>query len=605
MSIHLFDREVFHLLGKRKKWNTLRNQIFINFISVMVVVLLFVGFITFNLVMDILKGNAEKQMEQTAIETLHRVDSQFEAIEMIMSQIATNGSIQQLLYNEANGHPTTFEQRQSMNQVINSYQAYITGITSFELYFTDYRRLFPLNELPLPSRIRYEWIEMALEENGRVVWSGIDPLDADSFLTLKKVNLLDQGFSHGGYLVSKVNTNYFELRQENGQLDMDNQYVALFDQQGQFITTNMPEEWHDQIAPKTDKQVVTMDGTDYVRVEAASNKTGWSLLIYTPVHSLAQGITGIGTAILVAGGIGLLIFTISTYFLSSLITNPIQRLTHAMRFGTLGALKESPSIASTVELNELNDTYNRMVETTNYLIKVVYEQELTQSRAELKALQSQINPHFLFNTLEALYWSLEEKDEEQAEVVIALAELFRYTISDVKGDDWVALHEEFDHIERYLHIMKLRYDHRLAWEIELDPLLREVQIPKLLIQPVVENAIIHGIGNKVDGGKVQVSAYTSVKQGYVNITVRDDGQGMDEKTKQKLEHSLETRVGHPEKRSGIALVNIRQRLDLCYASDPHTSIELTSRHGVGTTVTFTIPKKEAPSDEATNGPDRR
>ncbi len=557
----------------------------------MILVLVSVGIITYNLVTDILKDNAEKQIEQTAIEALGRVESQFETIEMVTSLISTNSYIQNLLYEEVNGDRSSFEERQLMNQVINNYQAYTTGIPSIELYFTDYRRLFPLNELPLSSRIDREWITAAEEANGRVVWAGRDPIDPNSFLTIKKINLLDTEFTHGGYLVTKIADNYFELRGDHGQIDMENEYVELLDQQGEMITTNMPVELIGEIEQDDEDQVVMINGSQFIKVETTSNHSGWSLITYTPVHSLTQGISGIGTAILIAGTVGLLIFIIATYFLSTYITKPIQRLTHTMRFGKLGALKESPKISSTNEINELNDTYNQLVETTNYLIEVVYEKELTRSRTELKALQAQINPHFLFNTLEALYWSLEEKDEKLADIVIALSDLFRYTITDLQDQDWVKLHEEIDHIERYMQIMKLRFENGFSWKIDLDERYENVDIPRLLIQPIVENALLHGIGNKLGRGNVHVQICQSKYPEYIQIVVKDDGQGMDELTKRKLKQSLKTKMGSPSKGSGLAMMNIQQRLDLTYSQFPKTKIQIDSQLTVGTTVTMIIPKK--------------
>ncbi|MCR6112141.1 sensor histidine kinase [Bacillus sp. A301a_S52] len=561
----------------------------------MTIILLLVGIITFNLVIDILKNNAESQIEHTANETLARIDSQFEAIDMITSQIATNPSVQQLLVDQSNRQFTAFEERQSMNHIINSYLAYTNGIVSFELYFTDYRRLFPLNEQPLYERLDSAKIQLAEDEKGKMVWGGADPQDEEAFVTIKLINLLDDNFSHGGYLLTKIDTHFFEFRSEYAQIDMETDYGLLVDNNEKLITTNLPEGLMSEVELNTNSQVVTLQGNDYVRVRVFSDTTGWSFIMLKPVNTLVTGLSGIGTAIFIAGTIGFILFSIVSYFLSTFLTKPIHRLTQAMRFGKLGALKESPPIISTNEMIELNNTYNQMVETTNYLINVVYEKELTRHRAELKALQAQINPHFLFNTLEALYWTLEEKDEEASTMILTMAQLFRYTISDIQREDWVTIEEEIDHIQRYLDIMKLRFTDRLTWGIYIDRSLLSSMIPKLLIQPLVENAIVHGIGNQVVPGKVTVSV--TDQNSDVKIRVHDDGSGMDTVILEKLKHSMKVNFPITSEGTGLAIGNISKRLKLTYPDDATTCMTIESELNKGTTVTIIIPKKGGNASE--------
>ena len=187
-----------------------------------------------------------------------------------------------------------------------------------------------------------------------------------------------------------------------------------------------------------------------------------------------------------------------------MITRPLIRLMRAMRGAQPGAMRPNLMVSSTMEINELNEVYNQMVYRQNELTRVVHEKEVMQSRAELKALQSQINPHFLFNTLEAFYWSLEEKGEEELALrVIAMSRLFRYIIPGPHQDEWVTIADELEHAERYLNIMQMRLG-EMQWEIRLSEEVRSVPIPKLLIQPLVENAILHGIENTLKPGKVEI-----------------------------------------------------------------------------------------------------
>uniref|UniRef100_A9U6Q4 Predicted protein n=1 Tax=Physcomitrium patens TaxID=3218 RepID=A9U6Q4_PHYPA len=239
-----------------------------------------------------------------------------------------------------------------------------------------------------------------------------------------------------------------------------------------------------------------------------------------------------------------------------------------MRSARLSGLKPTVQISSTIEINELNHSYNQMVEHMNELIGLVYEKEILQSRTELKALQAQIHPHFLFNTLEALYWSLMEKDEDElAEYVVAMADLFRYTITGPGKEEWVRLEDELEHIERYLLIMKMRLGDRLSWSISSPPALASVPMPKLLIQPLVENAILHGIEGRIGPGKVSVGVSLSADQMHLVVTVTDDGKGIDEDNLRRIVTALQTGMTPPFKGSGMGIFNVQQRIKLYYGGD--------------------------------------
>ncbi|QKS73357.1 sensor histidine kinase [Paenalkalicoccus suaedae] len=569
----------------------------------MLIVLISVGALTYSLVSEIIKDNARGQIEQTAAQALGRIDSQFETIEMITSQISTDPAVQQLLNNEQDGIESTFNQRQSMNEIINSYQAFVTGLTSFELYFSDDRRLFPLNELPLSSRLDDEFVLEAQDARGRLIWAGEDPLDDQSFLTIKQITLFDQDFRSGGYLLTKVNNTYFNPSGAAEALDNQNEFAVVLDQYNEPVVSNLPSSLSEDIL-FDDQEVTIIDGEEFVRATAQSDQTGWSLVIFTPTSSLLQGIAGIGTAILVAGIIGLFIFMVASIIVSNHIAKPLKHLTHAMRFGTLGALKKSQRFSSTKEVAELNETYNKMVETTNHLIKTVYEKELLSTKAELKALQAQINPHFLYNTLGAIHWTLEERDEEMADMIISLSDLFRYTIASKDGEETVTLKEELQHTERYMQIMKLRFDDKLSWTIELPEEFYSYLIPKLLVQPVIENALLHGIESTDKGGDVRVIIRQAEQPTYMEIEVIDNGRGMSQDELLELQQSLHTSTSTPySKGTGLAMRNLYQRLILSYPDSAHKDLIIESVLGEGTRVLFILPKEEK-QHENTNRTDR-
>ncbi|MCM2531271.1 sensor histidine kinase [Neobacillus pocheonensis] len=257
-----------------------------------------------------------------------------------------------------------------------------------------------------------------------------------------------------------------------------------------------------------------------------------------------------------------------------------------------------PEVTSSLEISELNKTYNKMVEKTNHLIQEVYEKELLRSRTELKALQAQINPHFLYNTLNALYWSLEEKGQEElAEIVITLSDLSRYTIGNSKTGEWVTICDELNHIDGYLQLIKMRLGDRLHWDISVPSEYMGVNIPKLIIQPLVENAILHGIEKTRKEGVVSITVEKQDNSSNLLITVKDNGPGIDSEALQELNLAIEHEGVSSFKGMGMALTNVNKRIKLYYAGSNLIRLRLNSEKGRGTMVMFEIPAKGIGDDE--------
>ncbi|MDP4095840.1 sensor histidine kinase [Paenibacillus sp. P96] len=578
----------------RERWkslNTLRNQIFIGFFFVMVIMIGVTGAFIYNRVSYVLKNNAEGHIQQTAVQANGRLDALIGQIDSLTEQVANQQAVQQLLLEELNGRKVTFNQRQSLLQIMFSYQAYMPSVGSLELYAADGGLLFPLREGTLDSRIASSHIAEANRQKGRLVWIGVDPDDPQSLLAIRQVSLLDRWFSRGGYLIARVQRSYFQFNEPvSGSSGRES--ILLVDKEGQLVGSGRFPAGDLLSLLHSKGQTVEFMGQEYVKVEQYSDRTNWMLLVLTPVGFVTEGLSILKTIMWISGVIGTLLFLMMSFFLSTMITRPISRLIRAMRKFRPGAPGLQPESPAAVELKELNHTYNRMITDINELIRVVYEKEVLRSRIELKALQAQIHPHFLFNTLEAFNWSLQEKGEEElAGLMVSLSRLFRYTIDNQGRDEWVTLREETEHIRRYFQIMEMRLGDRLSWRIELPPELAVVPVPKLLIQPVVENAILHGVESRRGDGVVEVRIVHSVRQGWARVTVADNGPGMDQERCEALYKALQGGPAVSGKGTGMGLANVQQRLKLYYAEadEKVEGLHIVSRSGEGTAVSFEIP----------------
>lgn len=575
------------MLTLLKKWNTLRNQILFIFLLVMIIVLLIVSLLTLRHVSSLLKNNAEKQIQQVAIEANGRIESLYEQINMSSKLVITDEEVQRILTNVQQRKEVSFSDRQRLMGHINRIMGNTDGIFSFQLFAGKQQRVLPLDEDSLLNRIDKKWINEANTAKGRMVWIGEDPADKNYFLAIRSVNLIEKQFRNGGYLLISINRNHIKFANETNE---NNQYTILLDQDQRPIINNYNGDIKSII--ESNENIVQLKQREYIVTKQSSKLTGWTVLILTPVSELTEGMSGIRTGFILSGIFGVFIFTICSFFLSTVITRPIVRLTKTMQRAGEGSLTLNPSVSSVNEINELNSTYNQLVKETNHLIQMVYQKEILRSRSELKALQAQINPHFLFNTLDALHWSLEEKDEEElSELVLAMSNLFRYTITKETDDDWVFLKDEIKHIGDYMEIMKMRFGDRLQWQVILPVEYELVRIPKLIIQPLIENAILHGAGNKLGNCLVSITVVPIKREDteWICISVQDDGLGMDKERLEWITQSMKTGGTSSVKGKGMAISNVYKRLKLYYKGITHSDLLIESKLNMGTRISFELP----------------
>lgn len=277
--------------------------------------------------------------------------------------------------------------------------------------------------------------------------------------------------------------------------------------------------------------------------------------------------------------------------LSNRITNPLKQLESIMRRIEQNEefiLQQVNIEANNREVASLTNGFNHMMRRIKELMdKIVIEQK-EQRKSELKALQNQIQPHFLYNTLDSITWLIEQQHNREAtEMVIALAKFFRISLS--KGKNVIPIQDELEHVRSYLIIQSYRYRDAFDYEFIVDHRVLKYPVLKLLLQPLVENAIYHGLKHSIDRGKIVIRAED--RGTSILLSVSDNGLGMSE---EKIA-SLYQHFKNQELQKGIGLKNIYQRLHLYYGERAQLTIE--SELDVGTTISILIPKEKEGSDD--------
>ena len=263
--------------------------------------------------------------------------------------------------------------------------------------------------------------------------------------------------------------------------------------------------------------------------------------------------------------------------------SPIQHLEETMQEVEKGQtdLRAIPNGAS--EFQQLAHHFNHMLNHLEQLMMEARKQEQLARVYELKALSSQINPHFLYNTLDTIIWMAEFQDTTRVvSITKALATYFRLALNG--GEDLISLSKELDHVRQYLFIQQQRYEEKLSYEIQVDENIPDILLPKLVLQPLVENAIYHGIDQKREGGKISIVCHKSLKG--VEIAVEDNGMGMKPEVLRSLQKQLHECQGEHLGES-IGLKNVHSRLKLYYGRERGLQIE--SVYEQGTRVSFDIP----------------
>lgn len=370
-------------------------------------------------------------------------------------------------------------------------------------------------------------------------------------------------------------------------------YAFILDAKGNIVYHPQQQQLYNELQTEnislimdTDEDtVLTGTGNDGKLYSISrSEKTGWTVVDCTNVKELLSKSRQAQSVYVLTAIILVIVALLFSRFMARSITLPIQKLRDSMKKVQEGDFSVSDVVVdSKNEIGSLTKSFDVMTHRIHELMEQnVHEQE-EKRKSELKALQSQINPHFLYNTLDSIIWMAEgKKNEEVVLMTVSLARLLRQSISN--EDEVVPIANEVEYARGYLTIQKMRYKDKLEFQIEVDSSILYIPLIKLVLQPIIENAIYHGLKYKESKGLLIVKGF--MKDGNAVLQVIDDGVGMDEET---LAHIYDKhKVNYHS--NGVGVYNVQKRLKLYYGED--YGITYTSELGKGTTATITIPGRQ-------------
>ena len=405
----------------------------------------------------------------------------------------------------------------------------------------------------------------------------------------RAVEVTDEGKATQALLLINLNYRYFEETFSNVNLG-NGGYVYLTNDRGDIIWHPKQNEIYSGRFNEDNKYAATLK--DGITVENLSGKnltlnvrtigyTGWKLVGVTP--SAALGIDGIKFRFFVLFVADLFLFLLAMInaFISDKISNPIKRLDGSVREIESGNLDVEILPSGSYEVEHLGKSIKNMLGRIKVLMSDLVAEHNAKRKSEFDTLQSQINPHFLYNTLDIIVWMIENENSDKAvNIVTALAKFFRISLS--KGKNIITVKDEVEHVRNYLMIQNMRFKNRFEYSIDVDEKVLSYSSLKLMLQPLVENAIYHGMEFMDGDGEIDVKVFKEDDSLYFTIT--DNGLGMSE---DMVETLLSKDFVPSKKGSGIGVKNVNERIKLYFGSEYGLKVE--SEPDEGTKITIHLP----------------
>ena len=582
-----------------KETKSIRFKLITNYSLLISILVIVIGTANIIITTNIIMNNISYYVQQTVNETHDKIDVALKNVESSSRLIITNPKIQQAVINAKMVSSVdlleSYTAREKLSASLNDVVSAMTNIHSTGIYLNNNRVYYfgRIGDKSIYNMLPIESMFSLLDNPIRnLIWIPPHMLQDNAQVFSLVRNIVDLSkFNSIGSLVLNIEVRYLsnilnerQLGESGSIILMDSNGVVISGKDMPFIRKTMPHLFLNNVITQNEGTFVTnINGIPMLIAYDSSDYTGWKMFGMVPLSELNKDIATNQATLVFIGFIGLVISLILSIYFASKITAPISNLMAAMIKVEKGNLDVAFEDNNFRETKELGEGFQMMQKNLRDLISKLYEGELRKKEAEYKALQAQINPHFLYNTLETInYMLLIDERYEESKLVTYLGDLLRYSIK--KGEDSVSLEEDIEQIEKYLYIQKARFGDRLSYELFIDSSTRNCQILKFLIQPLVENSIIHGIEAKRGNGIVKISS--TLLDNCLHILVEDNGIGMSE---EQLDKILIEDTAHVVDRRNTKLgVNNVNRRIMKYYGDNY-GLKVSSKINNGTKIVIVLP----------------
>ena len=570
--------------GKRNRLNrlSLKSQLFFSFVTAFVLFMAGVFSIVTLTYSSSVETTYLKQVISTSEQALSNYSNYMDGV------INASDAIQKRLVNENS------ETIQSKGGVFfDEIMVVSQSIESISLYDTNGRMITSdsnyVSELSPEDVKKEEWFSSSVDAPLVNIFSRVN---SASYFTLSKVMSINNGNDSA---ILKIIYDFSGIASMIDEVQLgEGGHVYIFD--NDYLPVYASSEVSDR-----EKEIIQKTVIGNVRLDDGKNsiylyistipKTRWRLVIATNINGLTQAKKKLLINCIVYTTLALIAFLFLFYAISTQISKPIVRLQREMEAveDLSFRLQSDSTIGGTKEIVSVNKSFCKMMNRIHDLAQEVVNEQKEQNKAELKALQNQINPHFLYNTLDSIIYMIDENENEKAEeMIVALSRFFRISIS--RGKNIIPVKSELDHVKYYLQIQKMRFGDSFSYDVDASDEVLSLPIIKLILQPIVENAIVHGLGEKPEeGAMIKIKAY--LDSSYLCFDIEDNGFGMLPDKIEEIYQSSKDKTIH----RGVGLSNVYQRIRIFYGEKADIIVD--SSLDDGTKISIRIPLQEVRSDE--------
>lgn len=545
------------------------TQILLFSVTAMSIVSLFIGLLLNNIVSDYMFQKNSQYVNTVSAQIQEQIKTTLKNIDFTMQQLSRSQALQDTLYVTNLGETMNIEKVKTIRSEVLINLSLSNQINFIELY-SNHSQLYPYTNIPHTRLISEEAIALANEANGAITW--LTSHDSKNIYAIKRLLLSEYNYTPGGYVVTSLKTDFLDSLLKNFN-DIEGSAVIIQDEKQNTIAS-FPHEFNfNNPAHKKNYKIIS----------TISDYTKWKISIYIPNTYILRDINWLKSNVLILFSLGCLIFVVLSLFISKYINKPITELKNSIT-QNMDKLSINTITYRNSDINEFNAKYNELILNNNQLYTELLEKTLLKTKAEMKALQSQVDPHFIVNCLESIYWTLIDNQQiKLSNTVMSLAKLFRYILNE---NEIVELRKEIKLIELYLHIQQFRFDDKISWDINIVPQALNFNIPKLLIQPLVENAIKHGL--EPVSSCVHLKIDITFAEDYLLICFSNNGKSIDPLTLIKINQGFRDGHFNGTVDSGIGLINVYNRIKLYYGKEASMSVKSDVSNG-GVSINIRLP----------------
>ncbi|MBO9607293.1 MAG: sensor histidine kinase [Paenibacillaceae bacterium] len=582
--------EIFDYAHSNGRGMRMRKIVMLYFVAVITIPLSIYIVMFHHFSSQVIEDKVKSSFIQTFAQTASNIDAFIATNERISTNIMTDPNVQRFL--AADSPAAASSMPEQIGRTIDTNLSLGDNIFETSLFDRQHRQLFSTSYFTNKQLLD----DRADEYAGKPFWIGydVDPYNRNVVRLVRQVRGVrdDEQFLHAlGFL----QTTYYESNLESLYREVNAANVYLTDQSGTIIShpaksligTQSVYRFPDQPA-RTEAQLQKRNGRNYLVVAARCARIPWIVVGELDYEIVKRDSRNVLQSNLWSMALIVLAAVAISYVLAQRLTQSIVKLQKKLRLFADGYMQVRFDDSSNIsEIHELALAFQDMAGRIGELIDSIYKSvakekalENEKKEAELIALHAQINPHFLYNTLESIKWMMKGGKADKADDMIsALASLFRLGVQ--RENRLVTIEQEIGYAQAYINIQKVRLGDKVNFWWSVDPQVSAYLTPKLILQPVIENAIVHGIVNKEEGGNISIYCYA--EDGNIVFKVMDDGAGLPSAGNVPVE-ALRSGAGG----TGIGLANVQKRIKLYYGDAYGVSVA--SNAGFGTRVTIVIPQ---------------